>query len=60
QLSDRDERSKWEAAGAKDAKARAAEKAREILDQPLQTTIPSSIREQIKGEIPGLRSFVMD
>lgn len=60
QLSDRDERGKWEAAGAKDAKARATAKVVESLDQPLQATIPLSVREQIREEIPGLRSFVMD
>jgi trimethylamine--corrinoid protein Co-methyltransferase len=60
QLSDREDRAKWEAAGAKDARVRASERAREILNKPRQPAIPSSIRQQIRAEIPGLRSFVMD
>ena len=60
QLSDREDRAKWEAAGAKDARVRASERAKEILDRPRQPAIPSSIRERIQKEISGLRSFVMD
>ncbi|MCK4390502.1 MAG: trimethylamine methyltransferase family protein [Desulfobacterales bacterium] len=60
QLSNREERAKWQAAGANDARARAAQRVKEILDQPGQPTIPSNIRERIKTEIPGLHSFVME
>ncbi|OEU47941.1 MAG: trimethylamine methyltransferase [Desulfobacterales bacterium C00003060] len=60
QLSDREERTKWKAAGANDAEARASQKVKEILNEPRKPVIPSNIRERIKREIPGLRSFVMD
>ncbi|NVM22216.1 MAG: trimethylamine methyltransferase family protein, partial [Desulfobacterales bacterium] len=60
QLSDRENRGKWKSEGAKDTAARATERALEILGKPRQPAIPSDIREEIKREIPGLRSFVMD
>ncbi len=60
ELSDRQERGKWKAAGEKDASTRATEKVVEILNKPAEPAIPSDIREQIKREIPGLRPFVMD
>lgn len=59
-FSDRENRSKWEAAGAKDAWERASEKVKEILDSPFQPVISSDIREQIKKEIPGIQAFIMD
>jgi trimethylamine--corrinoid protein Co-methyltransferase len=60
ELSDRQERDKWKAAGEKAASVRATEKVVEILNKAAEPTIPSDIRKQIKREIPGLRSFVMD
>jgi trimethylamine--corrinoid protein Co-methyltransferase len=60
ELSDRQERGKWKAAGEKDASVRATDKVVEILNKPAEPAIPSDIRKQIKREIPGLRSFVMD
>jgi trimethylamine--corrinoid protein Co-methyltransferase len=60
ELSDRENRKKWDAEGAKDTAARATERVVEILNNPAEPAIPSDIREQIKREIPGLRSFVMD
>jgi trimethylamine--corrinoid protein Co-methyltransferase len=60
QLSDREQRAKWQAAGANDANARACEKVKEILNKPRQSAIPSEARKRIRKEIPGLRSFVMD
>jgi trimethylamine--corrinoid protein Co-methyltransferase len=60
QLSDRDDRSKWEAAGAKEAKMRASEKAQAILAEPMESVIPAKVRERLKAEIPGLRDFLMD
>jgi len=59
-LSDREDRAKWYAAGAKDARTRATEKVSEILESEPQPYIPREIRERIKSEIPGLRSFIMD
>ena len=59
-LSDRDNRDRWESRGAKDTNARAAEKVREILSGSAQSVLPQEIRERIKSEIPGLRSFLME
>jgi trimethylamine--corrinoid protein Co-methyltransferase len=60
QLSDREDRGKWKDEGAKDTAARATEKAIEILNRPAEPKIRADIRKQIKMEIPGLRSSVMD
>lgn len=60
QLSDRDDRAKWRARGAKDARARASERVLEILNRPIEPAIASKIRKRIKKEITGLRSCVMD
>jgi len=54
QLSDRADRSEWQAEGAKDTKARATEKVLEILGSSPRSFIPESIREQLKKEIPGI------
>ena len=54
QLSDRENRPEWQAEGAKDTKARATEKVREILDIPPRSFIPETIKEQLKNEIPGI------
>ncbi len=59
QLSNRDNREKWEQTGAKDAKARAADKVRQVLEQPEQPVLPPEIRAQINQEIPGLQPGVM-
>jgi trimethylamine--corrinoid protein Co-methyltransferase len=59
-LSDRDNRDRWENEGGKDTNARASEKVREILEGPAQSVLPSEIREHLKSEIPGLRSFLME
>jgi trimethylamine--corrinoid protein Co-methyltransferase len=60
ELSDREDRSKWKTAGAKDAGVRATEQARAILEAPVQSVVPEQIREQIKRDIPGLQSFIME
>ncbi|OPX39338.1 MAG: trimethylamine methyltransferase [Desulfobacteraceae bacterium 4484_190.3] len=54
QLSDRADRSEWQAEGAKDTKARATEKVLEILGSSPRSFIPESIREHLKKEIPGI------
>ena len=59
QLSNRDNREKWEQTGAKDAKARAADKVRQVLEQPEQPVLSPEIRAQINQEIPGLQPGVM-
>jgi trimethylamine--corrinoid protein Co-methyltransferase len=58
-LSDRENRDVWLAAGAKDAKQRATEKARAILNAEPVSTIPEEARRRIIAEIPGLRPFLM-
>jgi trimethylamine--corrinoid protein Co-methyltransferase len=60
QLSDRNNRDKWESSGAKDTNARATDKVREILNDPAQSVLPQEIRERLKSEIPGLKSFLME
>lgn len=60
QLSDREDRDKWKIDGAKDASARATEKAREILDGANGSVLPKEIRKRLKEEIPGLRPLVLD
>ena len=54
QLSDRADRSEWQAEGAKDTKTRATEKVLEILGSSPRSFIPESIREHLKKEIPGI------
>jgi len=58
-LSDREDRERWNAQGGRDARARAAEQVREILDRPLASAIPGEVRQALVEEIPGLREFVM-
>ena len=60
QHSDRENRDRWQKDGAKDSRQRATGKAQEILARPLQSVIPGDIRERIKQEIPGIRSFIME
>ena len=59
QLSDRENRDKWQAAGAKNSHARATEKARAVLDGPVQSVLPPELRKRIKKEIPGLSADLM-
>ncbi len=60
QLSDRENRDRWHANGAKDIRMRATQKVNQILSQALQPAIPENIRERIKQEIPGIRAFIME
>jgi trimethylamine--corrinoid protein Co-methyltransferase len=60
QLSDRDNRDRWESRGAKDTNVRATDKVLEILNGPAQSVLSQEIRERLKSEIPGLRSFLME
>lgn len=53
-LSDRENRDVWQQAGAKDAWARAAERARSILDAPDEPVLASEMIERIRKEIPGI------
>ena len=60
QLSDRDNRDRWESRGAQDTNVRATDKVLEILNGPAQSVLSQEIRERLKSEIPGLRSFLME
>jgi trimethylamine:corrinoid methyltransferase-like protein len=59
QLSDRENRDRWRMNSGRDARARAADKAREVLDGPTRPVLSQEIREKIKSEIPGLRSPIL-
>jgi trimethylamine--corrinoid protein Co-methyltransferase len=59
-LSDREGRDAWQAAGAKDTWARAAEIAGRILDADPVSTIDADTRRKIVAEIPGIQPFLMD
>jgi len=58
-LSDRENRDQWNMSSSKDTDARAADKAREVLDGVAEPVLSLEIREKIKNEIPGLRSLVL-
>jgi trimethylamine--corrinoid protein Co-methyltransferase len=58
-LSDRDLRETWEAEGAKDARARAAQMAQEILDSAKAPVVPDQVREKIGREIPGIEPSIL-
>jgi trimethylamine--corrinoid protein Co-methyltransferase len=60
QLSDRENRARWQADGSRDAHTRATHIAKEILQEAPTSFIPEPQREAIKKEIPGIRPFVMD
>jgi trimethylamine--corrinoid protein Co-methyltransferase len=59
QLSDRENRDVWMKSGAKDACARAAHKAREVLDGAGEPVLSQGIREKIKNEMTGLRAGIL-
>jgi len=59
-LSDREGRDAWQAAGAKDTWARAAEISRRILDAEPVCTIDADTRKRIVAEIPGIQTFLME
>ncbi len=58
-LSDRENRDVWLAAGARDARQRATERVRAILDAEPKSMIDADVRRRIVSEIPGLREFLM-
>jgi len=59
QLSDRENRDRWEMNSSKDAWARATEKAREVLETPTESVVPQGTRETIKTDIPGLKDLIL-
>lgn len=54
ELSDKDDRDRWTAAGAKDTRTRAAETARDVLDRKPRSFIPGNLMNTLRKEIPGL------
>lgn len=58
-LADREVRETWNSAGALDTLGRATQRAREILDRPLENMLPRDVRDWIKNQIPGVRPFIM-
>ena len=60
QLSDRENRARWQADGSRDAHTRATHIAQEILQEAPTCFIPEPQREAIKKEITGIRPFIMD
>jgi trimethylamine--corrinoid protein Co-methyltransferase len=59
-ISDRENRDVWQAAGAKDARLRATEKALSVLNAEPVSLIDADVRRRIISEIPGLRPFLME
>ena len=60
QLSDRENRARWQADGSHDAHTRATQVAKEILQEAPTSFIPEPQRGVIKKEITGIRPFIMD
>ncbi len=60
QLSDRDNRDLWQQGGSRNAATRAAQRAKELLEETPQSCIPHEIREAIKQKIPGIQPAIMD
>jgi trimethylamine--corrinoid protein Co-methyltransferase len=60
QLSNRDTREQWQAAGSRDAWQRASEYATGVLNSEPENVLPQEIRTWIKDNIPGIRSFIME
>ncbi|MBU0972850.1 MAG: trimethylamine methyltransferase family protein [Proteobacteria bacterium] len=60
QLSNRDTREQWQAAGSRDACQRASEYATGVLNSEPENVLPQEIRTWIKDNIPGIQSFIME
>jgi trimethylamine--corrinoid protein Co-methyltransferase len=59
-LSDRENREVWQTSGGKDARQRATEIARRILDSEPVSYINDDVRRRIINEIPGIYNFLME
>lgn len=59
QHSDRNHRTKWTEAGAKDAWQRATDKVRQILAKPARTFIPTEIKRRLRKEVRGISPIAM-
>lgn len=60
QLSNRDTREQWLAAGGKDAWQRASEYATGVLNSEPENVLSESIRSWIKDNIPAVQPFIME
>lgn len=60
QLSNRDTREQWQAAGSQDAWQRASEYATGVLDSEPENILPEDARAWIKDNIPAIRPFIME
>ncbi|MBT8341880.1 MAG: trimethylamine methyltransferase [Desulfatitalea sp.] len=60
QLSDRETRDVWQAAGGKDARQRATQFALNVLNAEPTACIDADVRRRIVAEIPGIRPFLME
>jgi trimethylamine--corrinoid protein Co-methyltransferase len=59
-LSDRESRAAWQEAGGRDARAKAAKIARQMLDTPAKPVLDDEIRAELLRVIPDLRPDIMD
>jgi trimethylamine---corrinoid protein Co-methyltransferase len=59
-ISDRENREVWQSSGGKDARQRATEIARCILDSEPVSYINDDVRRRIINEIPGIYNFLME
>lgn len=60
QLSDRDTRDQWQAAGGEDAWQRASTFASDVLAGEPENVLPEEVRNWIKENIPAVQSFIME
>ncbi|MDQ7782407.1 MAG: trimethylamine methyltransferase family protein [Desulfomonilaceae bacterium] len=59
QFSDRENRDQWNEAGRKDARTRATETVRGILDEPAEPMLSAEVRARIRESIPGIEDFIL-
>lgn len=59
-ISDRETRGAWEEQGQSDARARATQRAKQILGRPAEPVLDAELRAELLADIDGLRPEVMD
>lgn len=60
QLSDRNTRDQWLAQGGQETRQRAATRVKEVLEARPENVLTEEVRDWIKREIKGIRSFIME
>lgn len=60
QLSNRDTREQWMASGGLDARQRAAQRSRTVLESPPKNILSEEVRSWIVNEIPSIKQFIME